>query len=270
MLPDERAARPMFLALFGELALHQRPEGLAELSQNAFSLFYARSAALGWLAPAVEGASGGLWGMNDADAIPASGPQPQRVAWFQVVVTHLMRGGLLPVQPFLSCAGDVVARLGTLRLAQVHVLLPERDPPVAGRPASAEGLEAAEPLLDGLHWFGDCDPKLRTSVRITMDGWRDPSIRAAAPALVHSVREITQDVFTCDSFSLDEDDHVVPQPDPFVFQPGRVHHRVTFHGTLAEWSLDAVGWLAAFLSDQSSRQGISTPLMITAATGTPD
>ena len=36
-------------------------------------------------------------------------------------------GKLLPVQPFLACAGDVMARLGTLRLEAVQVLLPERD-----------------------------------------------------------------------------------------------------------------------------------------------
>ena len=45
---------------------------------------------------------------------------------------------------------------------------------------------------------------------------------------------------------------------------GAAHHRVTFRGTLAEWSLDALGWLAAFLADVSSRQGVSTPLLFTA------
>jgi hypothetical protein len=33
---------------------------------------------------------------------------------------------------------------------------------------------------------------------------------------------------------------------------------------LAERSLDALGWLAAFLADVSSRHGVSTPLMLTA------
>ena len=251
------------MALFGELALHRRPDSVAELSQSAFGLFYARSAALGWLTPAVEGATGGLWGMNYADALPTSGPQPQRAAWFQVVVTDLLPGGLLPVQPFLSCAGDTVARLGTLQLAAVQVQVPERDAPIPGQPASAEGLEMASPLVASRHWFDDCDPQKRAPVRVTVDGWGDPSFRAAAAAIVHAVRDITQDVFSCDSYSLSDDDHLVLQPDPFEFQLGTVHHRVTFRGTLAEWSLDAVGWLAAFLSDVSSRQGITTPLMIT-------
>jgi len=43
-------AKTMFAALYGELVLHPRPDPLAELSEDAYSLFYARSAAMGWLA----------------------------------------------------------------------------------------------------------------------------------------------------------------------------------------------------------------------------
>jgi hypothetical protein len=79
------------------------------------------------------------------------------------------------------------------------------------------------------------------------------------------VQEIRQDVFVCDSFSLDDDDHLVLRPIPFENRrPGTAHHRVTLRGTLTEWSLDALGWLAAFLADLSSRHGISIPLMFTA------
>ncbi len=39
---------------------------------------------------------------------------------------------------------------------------------------------------------------------------------------------------------------------------------MTFRGTLAEWSLDVLGWLAAFLADGASRHGVSTQLMFTA------
>ncbi len=259
------AARTMFAALFGELVLHPRPDTLDERPENAYSLFYARSSALGWLTPAVEDASGGFWGMNDAEAAPTSGPQPQQVASFQVVLTGPVPGKLLPVQSFLSCAGDVVARLGRLRLEAVQVLLPERDAPGGGRPASPSSMRVAWPLLDALDWFADCDPRLRSPMRVTLDGGLDPSIRAAAPAILQWVQEIHQDVFMCESFSLDDDDHLVLRPIPFGEKRSTAaHHRVTFRGTLAEWSLDALGWLAAFLADGSSRQGISTPLMLTA------
>src|SRR5215831_13064129 len=83
-------AKSMYAALYGELAPYAP---LDELSQDAYSLFYARSAAMGWLTPAVEGASGGSWGMNDAGAGPDSGPHPPRVAWFQVTLTGPPPGG---------------------------------------------------------------------------------------------------------------------------------------------------------------------------------
>jgi len=255
----------MFAALFGELVFHSWPDAGSERSQDAYSLFYARSAALGWLTPAEEGATGGLWGMNDAAASPVPGPQPQRAAWFQVMLTEPAPGKVLPVQPFLACARDVVARLGTLRLQAVQILLPERDPPDDGYLTSPSDMRVARPLLDTPDWFADCDPRLRSPVRVTLDGGLDGSIRAAAPAILRSVREIRQGVFACDSFSLADDDHLILRPIPFEdATPDAVHHRVTFSGTLAEWSLDALGWLAAFLADLSSRHGINTPLMLTA------
>jgi len=46
--------------------------------------------------------------------------------------------------------------------------------------------------------------------------------------------------------------------------PGQFNTGDDIRGTLAEWSLDARGWLAAFLAEASRRQGISTPLILTA------
>jgi len=264
-VPGIRPARTMFAALFGELAFHSRPDVAGERSQDAYSLFYARSSAMGWLTPAVEGASGGLWGMNDAEAAPGSRGQRCRVAFFQVVLTEPKLGKLLPVQPFLACAGDVLARLGTLHLEAVQVLLPERDADEDAQFASPSGMRVASSLLDVLNWFADCDPRLRAPVRVTLDGVPDPSIRAAAPAILQWVREIDQDVFVGDSLSLADDDHLILRPIPFEDPAAdSVHHRVTFRGTLAEWSLDVLGWLAAFLADGASRHGVSTQLMFTA------
>lgn len=257
----------MLAAFYGELAPRRLSDLLPKLSEDAYSLFHARSAAMGWLTPAVQGASGGLWGMNDAEAGPGSGPRPQRVAFFQVVLTGPAPGGSLPVQPFLACAGDVVARLGTLRLDAVQVLLPERDPPPGGEFAS---MRASWPLLQARDWFTDCDPGLRAPVRVTLDGGPDRSIQAAAPAILQRVQEFRQDIFAGESFSVADEDHLVLWPDlalwppPSASHPDFAHHRVTFRGTLAEWSLDALGWLAAFLADASSRHGIRTPLMFTA------
>ncbi|MFY1692524.1 hypothetical protein [Plantactinospora sp. WMMB782] len=39
---------------------------------------------------------------------------------------------------------------------------------------------------------------------------------------------------------------------------------MTFDGTLAEWSVDALGWLAGFLADLGAGHGVRGPLLFTA------
>ncbi len=265
-VPGTRAAKTMYAALYGELAPHPRPNPPTGFGQDAYSLFEARSAAMGWLtAPGAEGAACGSWGMNDAHAVLDSRERSARVAYFQVVLTGPAPVTLLPVQPFLSCAGDVVARLGVLHLDAVQVLLPERDGEAAGRVASPSGMRAAEPLLDAGDWFADCDPRSRASLRVTIDGGADASVRAAAADIVEWVQSIEQPVFAYDSFSLADEDHLIlGRTALHGGPPGTAQHRVTLHGSLADWSLDALGWLAAFLADGSTRHGVSTPLMLTA------
>src|SRR5258708_33514847 len=171
--------------------------------------------------------------MNDAEAAP--GPRGQRcgVAFCQVVLTEPKLGKLLPVQPFLACAGDVMARLGTLHLEAVQVLLPERDADEDAQFASPSGMRVASSLLDVLNWFADCDPRLPGPLLVTLDGAPEPSIRAAAPAILQWVREIDQDVFVVDSFSPADDAHLILRPIPFEDPAAdSVHHRVTFRGTL--------------------------------------
>jgi hypothetical protein len=52
-------ARTMLTALYGELIPHS-VSGDLKGPQDAYSLFYARSAAMDWLTPAVVGAESGL------------------------------------------------------------------------------------------------------------------------------------------------------------------------------------------------------------------
>ena len=169
---------------------------------------------------------------------------------------------MLPVQPFLTCAGDAVARLGTLRLDAVKMLLPEHDGDADARFASPSSMLTSRALQDALNWYGDCDPQQRARARTRWTGW--PIHRSAGgAALARWMREINQEVFDCESWS--EDDHLVLLPAAtFEGGPDGDHHRVTFRGTLAEWSLDALGWLAAFLADVSARHGVRTPLILTA------
>lgn len=248
----------MHAALYGEFTPYAlRHHRVA--SSDAYSLFVARSSAMGWLAG--EGTAG-LWGMNDADTPDPvdrgdgrSGPG--RVAWFQVSADPVP-GRPLPVQPFLACAGDVVARVGTLGLQALQILLPGR--------AIAPSWAGVMVLMQDAGWFADSDPEARARVRVTVDGGQDPAILSAAPLMLARLRELQQNVFSFASCSPEDDDAVIIPP-AFIDElwTGPPRHRVTFLGVLAEWSLDALGWLIALLAEAAADQGTGSPLLVTAA-----
>jgi hypothetical protein len=254
----------MFAALHGELELHPWRDTLVA-PPDAYSLFVARSSAMGWLTEAVQHTSGGFWGMNDAGQNPHSGSRPSRIAWFQVSLTDPVRAGRpLPVEAFLSCAGDVVARIGTMRLQAVQVLMPVQ---ILGEPeGTSSRMNSAMVLLQEAGWFAGCDPHMKTQVQVAVDSGQDPSIPSAAPGMLRWMQELKQSVFLCDSLSLTDNEDMVLGPAVIdELWLGPAHHRATFRGTLAEWSLDAVGWLASFLAEASFQHGVSTPLMFTAS-----
>jgi hypothetical protein len=121
------------------------------------------------------------------------------------------------------------------------------------------------PSLLTAGWFGDCDPRARTPVRVTLDSGQATSIPSAAPHMRERMSRLDQDVFVCDSYSLaDHDPLTMPPPFDDSFWNGPPLHRATFHGTLAEWSPDALGWLGGLLADLSARHGVTTPLLLTA------
>jgi hypothetical protein len=251
----------MFAGLHGELTLHSWRAIAAE--SDAYSLFHSRSVAMGWITRAVEGATGGLWGMNDAGQ---RGPDPEAqhpyAVWFQVVLPRLISPTQpLPVQPFLSCVGDVVARMGSLQLDAIQVLLPLQ---------SFDGLADASSRNDGLFapissagWFFDCNPHASTRVQVVLDGGQSPVIRSVAAELFQRLQRIKQTVFVCDSFSLIDDTDVVKPIYIDNLWIGPPQHPVTFYGTLVEWSLDALGWLASLLAGASFKFGVTTPMLLT-------
>lgn len=255
----------MFAALHGELVLHpgRDPDSA---SSDAYSLFVARSSAMGWLADPAEQAPGGVWGMNDAGQDPRPASKPSRVAWFQVSLTEPVPGVRpLPVQAFLSCASDVVARIGMLRLQAVQVLLPVQS---LERPASASPrVGAVMNLLQDAGWFADCDPRSRAQVRITLHGGRVPYTGVAPPEILRWMQAFKQDVFSCRSFSSTDADHGLDLDPAVTYEPwlGLADHWATFRGALAEWSPDALGWLAAFLAEASCQHGAGAPLLFTAS-----
>src|SRR3954451_13482073 len=138
----------LVVGLFGSFAGHEwHTAGVVE--SDAYSLFVARSSAMGWLAGGAAEATGGLWGMNDAGADVDLPFAPAPAVWFQVsVLDPVSSRQLLPVQPMLACARDVVARLGTLDLQTVQLLLPMQ---LLTTPTE----RAAGALAQEAGWFAD-------------------------------------------------------------------------------------------------------------------
>jgi hypothetical protein len=192
---------------------------------------------------------------------------PSCAAYFQVTLTNLMPGRrlapgeMLPLQPFLACAADTVGRIGTLDLQAVQVHLPVEA--LHASVGAASPRSAIGTLISDAGWFADVPPRSRAPVQVTLNGGPNPAIRSAAPEMFKWMQSFRQEVFVCDSFSVSDDEARVPEHDPFPawWKPGP--YQATFHGTLVEWSLDAVGWLSTFLADASHQSGVSTPLMLT-------
>ncbi|MEU4066499.1 hypothetical protein AB0F25_29635 [Streptomyces wedmorensis] len=264
-------ARPtagtMFAALYGELIPHAWHYPASE--HDAYQLFHQRSLAMGWLddRPGAEEGNGpgrrafaapGLWAMNDAGwSHPLAAPGSNLISWFQIEASALADDRPLPVQPFLRCAQDTTERVGTVRPTAVQVLLPVQGIGVSARPPYA-----MVPSMRTPDWFGECDPRARVSVKVRIDGGLDPSIPAVAPRLARLIVPPDQNVFAGE---LDELVPLEDFPPPFDdrFWNGPPLHGMTLSGELAEWSCDAVGWLAATVADSAAYTGIRTPMLFT-------
>lgn len=245
LAPGSRGvAGTLFAALYGELTPH--PDRVPGTDRDPYIQFHDRAQAMGWL--------DSLWGMNDAGTEhPLAAPDSSLVTWFQVGADSVPGGRPLPVQPFLRCAGDVTARLGTLRLQAAQVLLPAHSLDVSARPEPAR-----MPSLLTAAWFDDV--RSATPVQVTVDSGQDPAIPVAAPRIQELLGTLPQNVFRCESRTERDP---LPPPLPDTVWAGPPRHRVTFQGTLAEWSLDAIGWLGGFLADLAAREGASVPLLLT-------
>ncbi|MBB1243653.1 hypothetical protein GL263_08785, partial [Streptomyces durbertensis] len=200
-----------------------------------------------------------LWAMNDAGwEHPLAAPGAPLVAWFQVEASAVAADRPLPVQPFLRCAADVLDRVGTSRLAVVQLLLP-----VAGIDPAARPPHSPVPAARTVHWFREGDPQARAGVEVNVNGGRDPLLPTVVERLVEQVARIGEDVFAGASYEVAGPE---PQPAPpfdDTFWDGPPLHGVTLRGELAEWSPDAVGWLAEVVADCTARLGLRGPLLLT-------
>jgi hypothetical protein len=255
----------MFAALYGKLVPHDwrgpEPEG------DAYSLFYQRSLAMGWLDGLGRGtatasksmAPGGLWSMNDAGwDHPLAPAEAQLAAWFQVEVEAVARDRPLPVQPFLRCGGDAMDRVGVLELKAAQLLLP-----VHGLDASIRPPEALVPSMQTIYWFRESNPRSRVEVEVNVNSGQDPLMSAVARQFTDRLDRLSQNVFVCTSSNVGTPEAVMTPPFEDSFWNGPPLHGLTLRGDLSEWTLDAIGWLGEVIADIGARLGIRTPLLLT-------
>lgn len=150
----------------------------------------------------------------------------------------------LPVQPFLRCAQEATARAGMLDLSAVQLLLP-----IYGLDPSSRPPYAPVPAMRTKEWFADCAPEARTPVEVNINSGRGLSIPAVAQQFTDHLGQLEQDVFVCRSYDVADQDAVLPPPFEDSFRNGPPLHGVVLRGELAEWSCDAVGWLAEVIAD---------------------
>jgi hypothetical protein len=255
----------MFAALYGGLVPHAWRDPDSE--NDAYSLFHQRSLAMGWLDDRSAGddfedhmlRAPGLWGMNDAGwDHPLAVAGSQLISWFQVEASAVPGDRLLPVQPFLRCAQDTTALAGTLSLSAVQILLP-----VQGLDALSRPRHAPLPAMQTIQWFAERDPRSRTSVDVSINSGRDPSIPAVAKQLTDHLGHLEQDVFIPRSHGVPSHDAVLPPPFEDGFWNGPPLHGLVLTGELAEWSCDAIGWLAELVADAAAQLGVHTRLLVT-------
>ncbi|MEH1014033.1 hypothetical protein V6U90_13100 [Micromonospora sp. CPCC 206060] len=268
---SHRTAGTMFAALYGELVPHAWRNPDSEL--DAYSLFYHRSIAMGWLDDRSAGGgvedrmlrAPGLWGMNDAGwDHPLADPGAGLISWFQVGTSAVADDRPLPVQPFLRCAYDATARAGTPHLSAVQVLLPVQGLDPASRPPYAP-----IPAILTKQWFAEWAPEARTMVEFNINSGRDPSIPAAAQQLTDHLGRLMQDVFVCESHDVAGQEAILRPPFDDRSWNGPPLHGVVLRGELAEWSCDAIGWLAEIVADSTARLGVRSPLLLTVTRALP-
>lgn len=258
--PD--TAGPMVAALYGELT----PYAWHDPEHDAYQLFHQRSVAMGWLDDRSAGGTGdvqglapGLWGMNDAGWEHPRLPETGLVSWFQVEASAVALDRPLPVRPFLKCAKEATARKGKLHLSAVQVLLP-----VGGLDSSARPRYATVPSMLGADWFGTCARDSRTPVEVTISSGRNASLPMMPQRITEALGRLEQDVFLRTGNGPASRNTDVPAPFDDSFWGGPPEHGVVWRGELAEWSCDAIGWLAEVAADLAAGLGVRSPLLFTA------
>ena len=196
--------------------------------------------------------------MNDAGwDHPLAGPETGLISWFQVEASAVADDRPLPVRPFLRCAEDATARIGTLALSSVQLLIPVQGIDVSSRPRYAP-----VPSMMTLYWFARSNPDSATQVEILLDSGQDPSVPAVASDLADTLNRLRQNVFVVRSVDdVGQQVELAALIDAHLWHGPR-RYGATLRGELAEWSCGAIGWVAEVIADSLAQMGLQSPLLL--------
>lgn len=254
----------MLAALYGQLVPHawrRRDPAL-----DAYALFVERSLSMGWLDDRLTGGgledalvrAPGLWAMNDAGwHHPAADPEASLVSWFQVEASRVADDRPLPIRPFLRCAQDATERAGTLTLSGVELIVPVHSLDASSRPRYAP-----VPSMLAAGWFSEGDPNALAPVEIRLSAGQDPSVSSLAGQLGDLLDQWEQAVFHLRALAIaDCKESPLVTPDDDVKE--RPEQGLLLSGVLAEWSCDAIGWIAEVFADVLAPFALDSPLLVT-------
>jgi hypothetical protein len=253
--PDSQA-RTVFLAVHSDPGGRSAPRPIPG-GHDLYSLLVARSSAFRLLAASQKEADDALaaWAMNDAGV--SSAPGADTVAWCQVDL--IPPATPLPTQALLSCIADVLGRAELSHFDAVELLIPL--PEV--RPESRQRLAIGR-LLQGAQWFTGLPEAGRARIVVTLEAADAEGLESAVPTLRQWMAPVQQSVIVLDpqplptaaasSFTSAVSQHLRPAP---------VMNRIEFEAVLADWSLEAVGWFAAFLAEAPVLQQVGGSALLT-------
>lgn len=242
----------MWAGLYGELTLARGPEA-PSADADVYKLFVARSIAMGWLVDAARPRDAGLWGMNDASLAEPSSSSHGPAAWFQVVISDsAIAHAVLPTQPFLACVESVVAAHGVLDLRAVEMVLPPQR-------RSSRGRNPISLLAQAAGWY---PAGTGTAVDISVEA--AGSMSGHQPDVLRIVNSLPDSPFVCRSSSLSplEGPPSAHGLEAWWGAPPTV--RLVLRGTIAAWSLDAIGWTAGLVAHACHESGVTTPIRLAA------
>lgn len=243
------------VGLYGTMRRHQWIDE-DSMTHDAYSLFVARSSAMGWSSAGPGGLIADLWGMNDAGQ--EWHKDHNRLCWFQVGLNLREVSPLppIPVVPMVAGAWDSVSRVGAVDVTAVQMLVPLQ---LAG--------PAAGYLVSSSSWFSAANPADTITATVDIDTGSDASATDMIAEILAGMRSFRTQPFAVTALDQNDSMSIVAIEPPLVgdLWMGDSRNKVSFAAELPEWTAESIGWLIMLAVEGARRAGVATTALISVA-----